>query len=703
MPDISIVVPVYNAGKYLEETMTCIVEQTMRDIEIICINDASTDDSLHILEQFADKDARISIFSNSSNQGAALSRNMGLNKAQSTYICFLDADDIYAKDMIEKAYDAICRYDADMAVVHSAHFKENPQEWNAWEFPWKEQCVSMENNTTGKNLICAWEVAPWNKMYKKEFIEKYHLSYQNLQSSEDVFFGVMAVLLAKKIVLVGSSEPLVLYRTGRKTQLSAQGVPMQAYLAFEKIHDAMVKWNIWEKYFESFFSFFYYGMIGQHNRCKDEDANRRTYDMIAQKGLQRLGFFEISSNRFENKKLYSDLLNYLICSYDSAWFRVRRELVAKVLYISHDSFLYGAPKSLLEFVIRIKDKGVEPVVILPDKGDLHSELAKNGVRNKIIPYCNCTYTDRYSCIKHIKYIWTNLRAVLQIRKLIKEEQINIVHTNTLAVNVGAMAALISKVPHIWHFREYMEEDFGYKRLHPIITEKLVKRSRCCIAVSEGVKRKYQKEYGVDSIRLYDGIESSAYLNPVNEDFGTENTMELLLAGAISERKGQWDAIRAVEILLSRGIAVHLNIVGNGASAFVGELKTYVRRSRLTKYITFRPFTHHLQDLRIQSSIVLVCSRMEAFGRVTAEAMMAGKIVVGTRAGGTMELIGANEERGYLYRYNHPEELADKIEHVMKNKQEVLEKEKKAQEFILKLTNIEKYTDRMVCIYKKKVK
>ena len=374
----------------------------------------------------------------------------------------------------------------------------------------------------------------------------------------------------------------------------------------------------------------------------------------------------------------------------------------KVLYISHESNLYGAPKSLLEYVIKLKGKGIEPVVVMPDSGDLHSELDKNGVRNKIISYYNCIYEDRYSCIKYIKYIWTNFKAVLKIRKLIKEEQIDIVHTNTLAVNVGAMAAFLSKVPHIWHFREYMEEDFGYKRLYPKITEKLVRRSRYCIAVSEGIKRKYRKEYGVNSIRLYDGIESSAYLHPVYEDFHTENIVQLLLAGTICEGKGQWDAIRTVEILVKRGIVVHLNIVGNGKAVFIRELKAYARKRGLMRYITFRSYTHHLQELRIQSSIVLVCSRMEAFGRVTAEAMMAGKIVIGSNAGGTMELVGENEERGYLYRYNHPEELANRIEHVLRNKQEVLEKEKKAQAFILKLTNIEKYVDRMVRIYKKAV-
>ena len=115
MPAISIIVPVYNAEKYLRETMTYIVEQTMRDIEIICVNDASTDNSLHILEEFAGKDTRIRIITNSSNRGAAISRNRGMDMAQGTYVCFLDADDIFAEDMLEKEYEAICRYNADIA------------------------------------------------------------------------------------------------------------------------------------------------------------------------------------------------------------------------------------------------------------------------------------------------------------------------------------------------------------------------------------------------------------------------------------------------------------------------------------------------------------------------------------------------------------------------------------------------------------
>lgn len=376
----------------------------------------------------------------------------------------------------------------------------------------------------------------------------------------------------------------------------------------------------------------------------------------------------------------------------------------KVLYISRDARLDGAPKSLLEYITVIRDKGVEPIVMMPHMGPLQSELDKNGIKSRIIPYFPCAYTGKYGFVRYMKYIWINGKAIWKIKNFIRKEEINIVHTNTLAVNVGAAAAYIAKIPHIWHFREYLEEDFGCKTLQAGLTGILVRKSRYRIAVSEGIKKKYEKKYekkyGVHTIRLYDGVERVQYECAVHEEHNGENTAELLLAGTICKGKGQWDAIRAVAILVQRGIFVHLNIIGNGEPVFIKELKNYVRKNGLGRYISFRSYTKNLQKIRVQSKIVLVCSKMEAFGRVTVEAMLAGKIVIGTNTGGTQELIGKNEERGYLYQYGNPEELADKIQYVLDNEEEILEKEIRAQNFIIKLTDIENYTDKMIQIYKK---
>lgn len=334
---------------------------------------------------------------------------------------------------------------------------------------------------------------------------------------------------------------------------------------------------------------------------------------------------------------------------------------------------------------------------MPCKGRLKVELDRRGIETRIISYRQCVYTDNYDLFDY----WNvNLKAVIRIMKLIQEKHIDIVHTNSLAVDVGAIAAYMLHIPHVWHFREYLQEDFDYKVISPFLMAWLVKKSRYCIAISDGIKRKYKQKYGVNSIRLYNGIESATYYNPICLNIKKQKKTKLLIAGSISEGKGQWDAIQAIEQLIKRGIYVHLSIVGNGRPEYVNKLKKYVRKQGLVEYIEFMVYTSNLQELRIQSDIILMCSRMEAFGRVTAEAMMSGKIVIGTNSGGTLELIGEGEERGYLYTYNNPIELADKVQYILEHEKEVYEKEIRAQKFILKLTDINMYADKLHRIYHK---
>lgn len=318
MPKVSIVVPVYNAEKYLTKTLACIINQTMEDMEIICVDDASTDDSLSILEQFANKDHRICIIKHCENRGAASSRNIGLEKAKGAYICFLDADDIFSKDMIEKEYNVMCRYDADIAVVRTAYFRENITTMDIREPFWKEQIVSMEN--ADHNLLRDWELPPWNKMYKKEFLEKHHLLFQELSSSNDVFLGIMSVFLANKIALVESDGPMVFYRTGTKTQISARRVPVNAYYAFEKVHEEMVKQSLWNKYCEDFWDYFLVCILFEIRSSKDEQAKRQLYEFVARDGLQRMGVLEISEDDFTNRRVYQGIRSFLYESYDSGWF-----------------------------------------------------------------------------------------------------------------------------------------------------------------------------------------------------------------------------------------------------------------------------------------------------------------------------------------------------------------------------------------------
>lgn len=335
MPIVSIVIPAYNAEVYITETLDCIINQTMHDIEIICVNDASSDRTLHIMEQFAKRDQRIVIINNENNQGAAKCRNIGIEKAKGKYISFLDADDLYSLDLIKVEYDAICKYNADMAVVHSVNFKGKLQDgdyqWYAREYQWEEQCVSVKNSE--QSFIGNWNIAPWNKMYKKEFINSNNLEYQDLSSSNDVFFGMMALFLAEKIVLVESSDPKVFHRTDTAKRISTRRTPCDAFLAFEKVHDSMVSLKIWNKYFEEYFKQFYNTIINEFRRCKNEDANQQTYRYIAEEGLQKLDFFRIPQKDFGDNKTYQGLCNFVQYSYNGAWFWSYEQRIQKNAYM----------------------------------------------------------------------------------------------------------------------------------------------------------------------------------------------------------------------------------------------------------------------------------------------------------------------------------------------------------------------------------
>ena len=113
MAKISVVVPVYNVEKYLKECINSIINQTLEDIEIICVNDGSTDSSLEILNDYAKKDSRIIVI-NKSNSGYGHTMNMGLNAASGEYIGIIESDDFADKNMFEDLYKLAKEYDADI-------------------------------------------------------------------------------------------------------------------------------------------------------------------------------------------------------------------------------------------------------------------------------------------------------------------------------------------------------------------------------------------------------------------------------------------------------------------------------------------------------------------------------------------------------------------------------------------------------------
>ena len=113
MPKVSVIIPIYNTEKYLRKCLDSVCNQTLSDIEIICVNDCSTDNSLEILEEYASKDNRIKLIDFKENKGAAVARNAGIDEAKGEYIGFVDSDDFIDLDFYEKLYNKAVKSGAD--------------------------------------------------------------------------------------------------------------------------------------------------------------------------------------------------------------------------------------------------------------------------------------------------------------------------------------------------------------------------------------------------------------------------------------------------------------------------------------------------------------------------------------------------------------------------------------------------------------
>ena len=196
MPKISVIIPVYNVEQYLDRCLESVVNQTLEDIEIILVNDGSTDNSLKTCEKFAQKDNRIKII-NRKNSGLAAVRNAGLKEASGEYIGFIDSDDWVDTDYYEKLYNTAKKYNSDIAY---ADFIRRGKHKNKKRMKFEKEIVSTEirdkiDNCKNLTLGCVW-----NKIYRKELIFDNNLSFPEGHVYEDGLFSMESIYYANSVV-----------------------------------------------------------------------------------------------------------------------------------------------------------------------------------------------------------------------------------------------------------------------------------------------------------------------------------------------------------------------------------------------------------------------------------------------------------------------------------------------------------------------
>ena len=269
MPKISIIIPVYKVEEYLSACLDSVLAQTFPDWEAICVNDGSPDNCGVILAEYVQKDNRIKVISQE-NQGVSVARNKALENAQGEYICFLDSDDELAPSFLQKMYQSITDTNSDMVWCD---FQQGEVKQ-----PWQEQNADIKIYTNAFDKFI--EEKPnmgaviWNKLYKKELLEKLQFNIEISQGGEDIFYLCQTVYYAKIITYIRNE--LYFYRTRPDSVMTSR---LSERFVFGNINLAKLLFNFF----------------------KDKDLSFKTRKILNQKIAKRIFKFGVLEPKRKDK------------------------------------------------------------------------------------------------------------------------------------------------------------------------------------------------------------------------------------------------------------------------------------------------------------------------------------------------------------------------------------------------------------------
>lgn len=315
MIKVSVILPVYNTEKYLPECLDSIINQSLSDIEIICIDDGSTDKSLQILKEYAEKDKRI-VLLEQKNSGAGIARNKGMEAAKGKYLSFLDSDDFFEQEMLEKAYIKCEEENADFCVYRSKRFDDKTHGYESIPWTIKErylpEVIPFKAGDADKYIFQVFNGWAWDKLYNREFVIKTGLKYQGLRTTNDAFFVFMANVEAKCISII--DEVLAYHRVNTGTSLSVTREKSWdcCYQAMDAIKKELKARNKYSQFQQSYINWALHFCLW-NVKTLNGNAKKELLKALQKSLFRELEITGKSHDYFYDKNEYKQYLN--ICKY----------------------------------------------------------------------------------------------------------------------------------------------------------------------------------------------------------------------------------------------------------------------------------------------------------------------------------------------------------------------------------------------------
>ena len=350
----------------------------------------------------------------------------------------------------------------------------------------------------------------------------------------------------------------------------------------------------------------------------------------------------------------------------------------RILYITNRDDSYGGAQCLMELMENIcKYDDVEVVFLNTRHNKFNKWCTERGIENYSVDYVGQMYSKHDTGIKFLakyisyflRYYFMNPFAIRKIEKTLDIKSFDYIHSNTAMIDVGMQLSRRNHVKHIYHLREFGKEDMNFIPFRSNCYKVMNKYGGRFIAISDVIKNSWIQK-GISSrkiTRIYDGIKASQF--PGRESVFEGERVKVAFCGSITPFKDQEQLINAfVQMPKAERSGFIVDIWGAGKQSYVDGLKRKVKEKGLDDVIRFRGYSSNLYHELYNYDVGLNCSNSEAFGRVTAEYMMAGLLVLASDTGANTELV-QDGLTGILYQKSDTNFLVDKLLWIKSNRKQ----------------------------------
>ena len=374
----------------------------------------------------------------------------------------------------------------------------------------------------------------------------------------------------------------------------------------------------------------------------------------------------------------------------------------RILFILSTTELHGSTLSFLSLLDGVINKGDSPFVVVPDtSGPLCDILNNKSVPFFKVPLVFFCYPPprphwkRWFLFDIKNMIIAEYKAEKALIKIANETKPDLIHTNVGPIVSGHFVAKKNKIPHIWHIREYGDLDFNMKFFPSKSFYKRIIASDYPIAITKSLLNYHHLLDNPKATVIYNGV-----CNKDSFSYTPEKRNYFLCASRVSPEKKIDEVIKAFADFKKKHSNFKLIILGEAVPDYKIELALLAESLECSDSVSFEGFQHNVMDYMRKATALVVASPAEGFGRMTAEAICAGSIVIGKKAGGTQEIL--QHTAGFLYSDSN--DLLKCMEKTVKlTAKEYTDIVKQGQEKAKMLFSIEQYVDNVYNVYEKALK